>query len=185
MTVGSKSYPQLLETFAPRLIETDAQYWETQAVIDDLLARQTLSAAEESYLDLLVLLIEQHDKQANLVPELRGVALLQQLMHERELKQKDLLTVFKHRSTVSDVLNGRRNLTLEQVEKLADYFDLPPGLFLEFGEVREQVRQQNIELLISTNLQLVETINATLGNPSVVTLYEANKSFAKELASGS
>ena len=51
------TYTQLLDYFEPRPIECDEQYWATQEVIAALLAKPTLSAAEQSYLHLRVAVI--------------------------------------------------------------------------------------------------------------------------------
>jgi HTH-type transcriptional regulator/antitoxin HigA len=47
------------------------------------------------------------------------------------VKQKDLVPIFKPKSIVSAVLNGKRSLTAEHIDKLAAFFHLPHGLFFE------------------------------------------------------
>jgi len=41
--------------------------------------------------------------------------------------------IFKTKSIVSAVLNGKRQLTTEHIDKLAAFFRLPHGLFFEQG----------------------------------------------------
>ena len=62
-------------------------------------------------------------------PDSIGVELLQALIDEFELKQKDLVPIFKTESIVSAVLNGRRKFTVEHIEKLADFFNISPAAF--------------------------------------------------------
>lgn len=128
---NNNQYEALVANFMPRPIQTEADYWATQAVIDRLLDQPTLSADEEAYLDILSLLIWQYDEAQETIPELRGVALLKGLMSEMGIKQKTLIPIFKHESTVSDVLHGRRKLTVAHIERLAAYFDLPHTVFFE------------------------------------------------------
>lgn len=51
------------------------------------------------------------------------------LLEERDLCQNDLVDVFKTESIASAVLNGRRDLTVEQNDKLARRFNLPHEWF--------------------------------------------------------
>jgi HTH-type transcriptional regulator / antitoxin HigA len=127
------TYPQLLDYFEPRPIECDEQYWAMQKIIAALLAKPTLSTAEQSYLHLLSMLMEAYDEQQETIPELRGVALLRALIDESELKQRDLISIFKHESILSDILSGRRRLTVAHIDKLAAFFGLPHQLFFERG----------------------------------------------------
>ncbi len=63
--------------------------------------------------------------------ELRGIELVTGLVELHELKQKDLPPIFKTRSIVSAVLNGKRPLTVKHIDKLAKQFNLPHELFFE------------------------------------------------------
>ena len=56
--------------------------------------------------------------------------LLKVLIAERGLLQKDLVSVFKTESIVSDILNGKRQLTLRHIQELARFFKLSPAVFL-------------------------------------------------------
>jgi HTH-type transcriptional regulator/antitoxin HigA len=46
------------------------------------------------------------------------------------LRQKDLVPVFKTESIVSDILNGKRQLTVRHIQELAQFFNLPTAVFL-------------------------------------------------------
>ena len=54
--------------------------------------------------------MEQYDEAQETVPELRGVDLLEMLIEESDLKQRDLLPIFRHESVVADILARRRKL---------------------------------------------------------------------------
>lgn len=130
MMTGS-NYEELLAEFNPRVIHTEEEYWATQAVMDRLIDTPDLSKDELDYLSLLGALIEQYDEKNNVFPELRGVALIKALLEDMGLRQKDLVTVFKSESIISEVLNGNRGLTVEHIDGLARYFQLPHGLFFD------------------------------------------------------
>jgi HTH-type transcriptional regulator / antitoxin HigA len=119
MITGSNlSYAELLQLFPPRTIITEQQFWETQHVIDDLLDKGDLTPDEEEYLNLLGTLIYVYEEENVPIPELRGVELIKACLSERNLRQKDLVPIFKTESIVSAVLNGRRKLTVEHIKKL-------------------------------------------------------------------
>ena len=125
------TYTELLDIFEPRPISDDEQYWKTQAIIDLLLSEAELSEDAELYLHLLSMLMEAYDEQQNTIPELRGIELIQTLIEEFDMKQRDLLPIFKHESVISDILAGRRTLTVSHIDQLAAFFNLPHNLFFE------------------------------------------------------
>lgn len=133
MTNGSNlTYRELMNNFLPRPIQSDKDYWATQQEIDRLLDKnEALTESEQDYLTLLGMLIERYDSDNETDMELRGVALIKALLDERGLRQRDLVSIFKTDSIVSAVLNGHRRLTVEHINKLAQFFNLPHELFFE------------------------------------------------------
>lgn len=134
---SDKSYADLLLGFLPRFIADEAEYEATQREIDYLLDKEMLTPAEQDYLDLLGTLIMDYEARTEdeAEYELRGVALLRELLALHGLKQKDLVPIFKTKSIVSAVLNGKRPLTAEHINKLAATFRLPHELFFEPLEI--------------------------------------------------
>ena len=57
--------------------------------------------------------------------DLQGIELIRGLMELYNLKQKDLIPIFKTKSIVSAILNYKRQLTTEHINKLAAFFRLP------------------------------------------------------------
>jgi hypothetical protein len=53
----------------------------------------------------------------------------QVLIAEQNLRQKDLVPIFKTESIVSDMLHHWRKLTVEHIQKLADFFHVSPAVF--------------------------------------------------------
>jgi HTH-type transcriptional regulator/antitoxin HigA len=127
----TNSYQALLDYFEPRPINCDEEYWATNAVIDELLSLPTLSDDAQAYLQLLSMLVEAYDEAHQNIPELRGIELLRTLIEELELKQRTLLPIFKHESIISEILAGRRHLTVAHIDQLAQFFGLPHELFFE------------------------------------------------------
>ncbi|QLE56794.1 type II toxin-antitoxin system HigA family antitoxin [Nostoc sp. TCL26-01] len=129
MQDNATNYTELLISFPPRPIKSEDDFAKTQAVVDDLLDKRELTEEEADYLNLLGMLIHEYEEQQELVPDIYGVELLKVLIDELTLKQKDLVPIFKTESIVSDVLNGKRKLTVEHIQKLADFFKVSPAVF--------------------------------------------------------
>lgn len=123
------SYTELLTCFPPRPIKNEEDLEKTQAVVDNLLDKGELTESEEEYLNLLGILIHEYESKQDLVPDIYGVELIKVLIVELNLKQKDLVPIFKTESIVSDVLKGKRKLTVEHIQKLAEFFNISPAVF--------------------------------------------------------
>jgi len=130
-TTNPKPYLELLHDFPPRPIKSEADYGAVQAVVDALLDVGELTPDQRDYLNLLGLLIHEYEEKHVTIPDLGGVELLKALIQEFDLKQKDLVPIFKTESIVSAVLNGHRQLTLEHITKLAQFFHVSPSVFFD------------------------------------------------------
>ena len=134
MTLGLSnraSYTDLLLAFPPRPIQTEAQFIETQQAMDELIDKGKLSEPEQDYLNLLGTLVSEYEECNVEIPDISGVEMIRALMEDSDLLQKDLVSVFKTESIVSDVLNGKRSLTVEHIQKLARFFQVSPAVFFE------------------------------------------------------
>jgi HTH-type transcriptional regulator/antitoxin HigA len=63
------------------------------------------------------------------VPEAGPLDIIRHLMEAHKLRQKDLVDVFGTESIVSDVLNGKRNLTKEHIRRLSTRFHVSWSVF--------------------------------------------------------
>lgn len=125
------SYGVLLQSFPPRPIKTNEQFLATQQVVDGLLDKGSLTVDEQDYLNLLGTLIENYESQVVEIPDISGVEMLKVLIDEFGLRQKDLVSIFKTESIVSDVINCKRSLTVEHIQGLAAFFHVSPAVFFK------------------------------------------------------
>lgn len=128
---NSGSYIELLKAFPPRPIKAEAEFIAAQEVIDSLIDRGELTPDEEDYLEVLGTLVYEYETKHVQIPDIDGVELLKALIDESNLRQKDLVPIFKTESIVSEVLNGQRKLTAAHIQKLADFFHISPAAFFE------------------------------------------------------
>ena len=118
-------YIQLLQKFPPRTINNEAELEATQVVIDKLLDRPKLSQDESDYLNVLGTLVLDYEQKGEPIPDIYGVELLKVLITERQLRQKDLVPVFKTESIVSDILNGEKTVNYTSYSRISPIF--PPA----------------------------------------------------------
>jgi HTH-type transcriptional regulator / antitoxin HigA len=122
-------YVKLLRSFPPRPIADAADLAATQAVVDALLDRPELTADEQDYLNVLGVLISEYEQTLEPLSDISGVELLEILIAEQNLRQRDLVPLFKTESIVSDILHRRRKLTVGHIQKLAEFFHVSPAVF--------------------------------------------------------
>jgi len=124
-----KTYNELLQAFPPRPIKSEEEMFATQKVIDSLIDRAPLTLDEEDYLNLLGTLVYEYEQTQEPIPDIYGIELLKVLIEERDLRQKDLVPIFKTESIVSDILKERRKLTTRHIQELAKFFQISPAAF--------------------------------------------------------
>ncbi|HAO10145.1 MAG TPA: transcriptional regulator [Planktothrix sp. UBA8407] len=127
--LASNDYIELLTSFPPRPITSEEELELTQNMIDQLLDQGKLSQDEKDYLNVLGALVYEYEQQQEPIPDIYGVELLKSLIEDNGLRQKDLVSIFKTESIVSDILNGKRELTKRHIEELAEFFHVSPAVF--------------------------------------------------------
>lgn len=135
MTTGLKTpssyYIQLITTFPPRPITNDDELIATQNRINFILDSKPLTQDDRDYLQVLGTLVYDYEEKREPMPLLKGVKLLKALINEDNIKETDLAPLFGDELIVSDVINGKRELSASQIKKLAEFFHISPAAFLE------------------------------------------------------
>jgi len=130
-TPDLNQYQQLLLKFSPQTIKSEQGLAAAQDIIDSLVDKRSLSQEERDFLSLLGTLVSEYERKHHPIPDIYGVELLKVLIEEHGLRQKDLLPIFKTESIISDVLSGKRKLTIGHVQGLAKFFHVSPNVFFE------------------------------------------------------
>ena len=76
-------------------------------------------------LDVLMLLVEKYEEENYSIPESDPIEAIKFLMEQKSLTRKDLEPYLGTRARVSEVLNGKRNLTLPMIRKLHEGLNIP------------------------------------------------------------
>ncbi|BDA72885.1 hypothetical protein CAL7716_070510 [Calothrix sp. PCC 7716] len=135
MTLGTRNnnaYMELLKTFPPRPITSHEEFIATQKVIDSLIDKEDeLTSDEQDYLNILGTLVYEYEEKHVEIPDIYGIDFIKALLLDLNLSAKDLIPIFKTESHVSDVLNGKIDLTVKDISKLADFFKISPAAFVK------------------------------------------------------
>ena len=78
---------------------------------------------------MLALLIEDFEARHYALRPASPIGVLKFFMEQQDLKQKDLVDVFGTESIVSEIVNGKRELSKEHIRRLAKRFRVSPELF--------------------------------------------------------
>ena len=125
-----KKYARLVSHAMPVLVETEEENERLLAEVSRLMDKKTLSPEETRVLDLLVKLIEDFEDKHYQLNAATPLSVLKHLMESRQVKAKDLWPVFGSRGITSEVLSGKRGISVARAKKLAGFFNVSVELFI-------------------------------------------------------
>ena len=127
------AYANLLVEYLPVVIETEEENEKALEFAGRLMKKGDgkRSPEEDRLLSLLVTLIEDFEEKAYPMGQISNPAVaLRELMREHQFKQTDMLDIFGSQGVVSQVLNGKREISKAQARKLSERFRLPIDIFI-------------------------------------------------------
>ena len=77
-----------------------------------------------------MILIEKFEEEHYPIPQGTPHSMLLHLMEAQNLKQEDLVGVIGSRGVVSEVVNGKRDISKNQAKTLAEFFSVDVSLFI-------------------------------------------------------
>jgi HTH-type transcriptional regulator / antitoxin HigA len=117
------SYLRLVLEFPLASIRSDEHLSEAQEVMDRLLRSEELDSGEEMYIDALSDLVACYEDAHHPIETASDADLLRHLMEAKGVTQAELSRETSiPRSTISEVLSGKRPFSRSMIRKLAAYF---------------------------------------------------------------
>lgn len=129
LKIPSSYYIELITNFPPRPITNEAELIATQNQINLILDKGKLTQDDRDYLKVLGILVYDYEQQYEPMPSLKGVELLKALLEEANLQPQDLVPMWESESIVLEIINGERQLTDEEIGKLAEFFQISATAF--------------------------------------------------------
>jgi len=111
----------------PKIIKNDLDYQTALDRIEVLMDRER----KTDELELLSMLVEMYEEERFLVDLPDPVEAIRFRMEQAGLRQADLVPYFGSRSRVSEVLSGKRRLSLNMIRRLHKGLGIPAGVLIQ------------------------------------------------------
>ncbi|MDZ7900282.1 MAG: helix-turn-helix domain-containing protein [Arcicella sp.] len=124
-----------LEDIKIKPIANDADFKEISSLIDELVDADLIENSEErqkamDMLEVLTVLAIEYEKKHYPIPKLSSIEAIKQRMEMLNLSQKEVAKYFGGENRVSEVLNGKRQLTLKMIKNLYHNMGIPAEVLL-------------------------------------------------------
>jgi HTH-type transcriptional regulator / antitoxin HigA len=133
VTKARHRYLELVRQNPLRVIRSEGEYERAIAILDRLSDRGNDRTADETeYLLALSVFIERYEGIHHPIPAATGVDMLRYLIEAHRMTQAQAaagsgLTD----STISEILAGKRRLSVKHIDSLARFFKVKPAVFLD------------------------------------------------------
>ncbi len=123
------SYIELVLDFPLASIKSDEHLAEAQRVMDGLLTRDKFDEGEETYLDALSDLVGSYEDEHHAIEPASDADMLCHLMEAKGVSQVKLSRdTGLPKSTISEVLAGKKPFSRKMIHTLAEYFHVDVGV---------------------------------------------------------
>ena len=124
-----------------KLITTEQEYEQALARLTKIFEADPVSA-EGMEAALLVLLIEEYEKEHYSISLPDPIAAVKETMERKGLKDKDLIPFIGSKTTVSLVLTKKRGMTIDMIRNLSQGLNLPVELLIQPYELDDQQKSE-------------------------------------------
>jgi HTH-type transcriptional regulator/antitoxin HigA len=132
MTEKNPSYTDLLLEFEPRPINSQSALARTYKLIDRLMSTPRLTRSQSEMLEMLSMLVEQYESREHPTPNVSAAEMLEHLIESRGISQATLAADTEvPRSVITDILAGRRRISIGNIQKFARYFNVSTDFFIK------------------------------------------------------
>ncbi len=127
--VTRDSYLGLVLKFPLASIKSEEQLAVAQKVMDQLLAKSKLDDGQELYLDALGDLVAAYEDIHYAIAPASDADMLRHLLEAKGISQEQLSQgAAIAKSTISEILAGKKRFTRQVIGKLSLFFNIPPGV---------------------------------------------------------
>jgi HTH-type transcriptional regulator/antitoxin HigA len=131
LKINPRTYSRLVAKARPVVIKTEEENNRMLAIVEQLMKKgDDLTAEEGELLELLSNLISNFEDKHYPIKAPSPLEMLQHLMESRRVAAKDLWDVFGSKGVASEVLSGKRGMSIAHIKKLATFFNVSPELFI-------------------------------------------------------
>lgn len=130
----------------PRIIKTEEQYQRTLAEVERLAAQDPdAESPEGARLELLARLVEDYEKARFKFRKPTPVEAILFRMEEQGLRQKDIAVILGGKNRASEILAGKRGLTLPMIRALHEKLAIPSDLLIGAEDAAHQLDEIELD----------------------------------------
>lgn len=133
LTFNPETYALLLAKYQPKVITNDTENEQAILIAEELAHRINRTSEESTLYELLIALIEKYENEKYPMGETTPLSMLLHLIEARNLKQTDLISVIGSSTVVSEIINGKREISKAQAKALGEFFQVDTGLFIDYA----------------------------------------------------
>ncbi len=123
-----------------KLIKTETDYEEALARLEQLMLANPDEGTEDAdELDLLACLIEIYENKTVDIPPPSPIEAIKFRMEQQGLKQKDLVKFIGSKARVSEILSGKRDLTIDMIKTLSKELGISTNTLLGLNHSKETI----------------------------------------------
>lgn len=122
----------IMSDYRIRPIHSDQDYANALARVEALMDMER-SDAEDDELDVLATLVEVYEDRHFPMDAPDPVEAIKFRMQQLDIKQSDLAPIFGSRAKASEVLSGKRDLTLKMIRALHEHLGIPADVLIRDG----------------------------------------------------
>jgi HTH-type transcriptional regulator/antitoxin HigA len=132
LNIDPKIYGQLLAQYRSQIITNQAENERALNLAETLANKPELTSEEEQLLELLVALIKKFEAECYPFSHLSTpLSRLAFLMEANNLVESDLIDIFGSKDIISEVFEGKHQISKSQAIQLGERFHLCSSLFLQ------------------------------------------------------
>ncbi len=114
-----------------KIIKTKSLHRKYLSEVSRLMEKTKRSHKENDRLELLALVISDYEKKVFPIDRPTPIEAIKFRMEQQGLKPKDMIPYFGHKSKTSEVLAGKRGLTLGMIRELHIGLDISLGILFQ------------------------------------------------------
>ena len=114
----------MMTAFIPKILKTEEDYEATLKRIEEIFDAVP-GTPEGDEMELLVHLVEIYEDENYPISAPDPISAIKFRMEQQSLKNKDLIPYIGSKSKVSEVLSGKRTLSISMIRKLHESLDIP------------------------------------------------------------
>lgn len=130
MTFNQEEYIRLFSEIVIKPIESEEELDRYVKLVEPYFFDKEKTPEEVAIYNLLTILIVEYEREHYPEPELEPLEFLKGCMDLHDYKQKDLVGVIGSKGVVSEVINGKREISKAQAKALGQFFSVNYKNFL-------------------------------------------------------